>query len=274
MKRIYKLFAMTGLCLLPAGQAAAEEVVTYVFSDLTPANTNSYSLPIPETGISVTVKTGGLVDFAENGTAITAAACNGTLNIPAGRSYLKLQGTSANPLAYVMVTFPAGGVRKVAIYGRSGSGNIDVFYAHSTAATPTALSDFSDHYLDMAGEPAAFSAANKCLSVSGSGDLPDGTTGVVFGTSGNTGADFISGWGTTNITNGSAKPFQIYAITLTVVKQTGTGIGEPATAAKTPLKSAYYDLTGKTVSSDAKGFVIRKTVYSDGSVNNEKTYNR
>jgi hypothetical protein len=49
---------------------------------------------------------------------------------------------------------------------------------------------------------------------------------------------------------------------------------EAATAAKTPVKSAYYDLTGKIVSPDAKGFIIRKTIYSDGSVNNEKTYNR
>ncbi|MDR1809683.1 MAG: hypothetical protein LBR34_04670 [Prevotella sp.] len=39
---------------------------------------------------------------------------------------------------------------------------------------------------------------------------------------------------------------------------------------KTPQSVQYFDLTGKPVSATAKGFVIRKTTYDDGSVVNSK----
>jgi hypothetical protein len=57
------------------------------------------------------------------------------------------------------------------------------------------------------------------------------------------------------------------------ISGTSTGAEEIA-AEKTAVSSSYYDLSGKAVSADAKGFVIRKTLYSDGSVANEKGYNR
>ncbi|MDR1809737.1 MAG: hypothetical protein LBR34_04950 [Prevotella sp.] len=274
MKQIYKLAVAAAVCLSSAGQATAtEEVVSHVFSDLTAVNSTNYSFTVE--GISVNVKTTGSVAYAINGSAISGKTCDGALSVTANSSYVKFQGTTANPLCYIQVTFPAStsstGIRKVAIWGKSGSGNIDVFYAHSTAASPSSLSDYSDYYIDDAGEPTLFGTTEKCLSVSGSGSLPTGTTGVVFGTSGNTSTDFLSGWGTANVTNGSSKPFQIYAITITAVKNTNTGIEESAVE-KTAVSSKYYDLTGKAVPAGTKGFTVKKTIYSDGSVANEKAY--
>jgi hypothetical protein len=51
---------------------------------------------------------------------------------------------------------------------------------------------------------------------------------------------------------------------------TGTGIN-PSVAGKAVQSVGYYDLTGKPVPAGAKGFVIKKTVYSDGSIGNSKT---
>jgi hypothetical protein len=50
---------------------------------------------------------------------------------------------------------------------------------------------------------------------------------------------------------------------------TTTGVSASG-ASKTAVSSSYYDLTGKPVPASSKGFVIKKTVYSDGSVENSK----
>jgi hypothetical protein len=50
----------------------------------------------------------------------------------------------------------------------------------------------------------------------------------------------------------------------------GNGIVEQAAAAPQAVSSSYYDLAGKAVSGNVKGFVIKKTLYSDGSVKNSK----
>jgi hypothetical protein len=72
----------------------------------------------------------------------------------------------------------------------------------------------------------------------------------------------------------SADELNLYGIKIyTDPTPISTGL-QALIAAKTPVKSSYYDLTGKIVSPDAKGFVIRKITYSDGSVANEKAYNR
>jgi hypothetical protein len=64
----------------------------------------------------------------------------------------------------------------------------------------------------------------------------------------------------------------LYGIILTV-EGTSTGIGENLEASQTPVKTVCYDLTGKAVPADSKGFVIIKTTYGDGSVACEKAYN-
>ncbi len=48
-----------------------------------------------------------------------------------------------------------------------------------------------------------------------------------------------------------------------------TGISN-VNISKAIVSTSYYDLTGKAVTSDAKGFVIKKVTYSDGSVENIK----
>ncbi|WP_459685638.1 hypothetical protein [Viscerimonas tarda] len=60
----------------------------------------------------------------------------------------------------------------------------------------------------------------------------------------------------------------VKATTVTVTR-TSTGIGNIA-GAKAIVSESYYDLTGKPASATAKGFVIRRTVYDDGSVINSK----
>ena len=51
--------------------------------------------------------------------------------------------------------------------------------------------------------------------------------------------------------------------------QNTTGINSNLSA-KTPKSVQYFDLTGKAVNGTAKGIVIKKTIYKDGSVENSK----
>jgi hypothetical protein len=62
----------------------------------------------------------------------------------------------------------------------------------------------------------------------------------------------------------------IYGIKV-YVKSTSTGItGE--TAGKTALSTSFINLTGKAVEATAKGLLIKRTVYDDGSVKYGKVY--
>ncbi|MDR1810831.1 MAG: hypothetical protein LBR34_10615 [Prevotella sp.] len=65
----------------------------------------------------------------------------------------------------------------------------------------------------------------------------------------------------------------IYGIVLTLSGSYSDIDGAPA-AEKTPLLSIYTDLTGRIIPLGTKGFLIKKTIYSDGSVANEKMYSR
>jgi hypothetical protein len=67
----------------------------------------------------------------------------------------------------------------------------------------------------------------------------------------------------------------LYGLILTV-ESTSTGLEkESAETSKTPLKISYFDLTGKPVSEhSAKGFLIRRSVYEDGTVGYGKAYAR
>jgi hypothetical protein len=57
--------------------------------------------------------------------------------------------------------------------------------------------------------------------------------------------------------------------------RSGNGIDSPSPAApKTVVSKSYYDLTGRPVSSAAKGILIQKSVYDDGSTGYGKVYVR
>ncbi len=60
---------------------------------------------------------------------------------------------------------------------------------------------------------------------------------------------------------------------ITVVGET-TSINSINNSAKAIIASEYFDVTGKKVNADAKGFVIVKTTYEDGSCNTAKTFNK
>jgi hypothetical protein len=45
---------------------------------------------------------------------------------------------------------------------------------------------------------------------------------------------------------------------------------DPAVAAKTPVSATYYDLAGRQASASAKGLLIQKSVYDDGTVGYNK----
>jgi hypothetical protein len=52
--------------------------------------------------------------------------------------------------------------------------------------------------------------------------------------------------------------------------EAGDGVGSIAAAPKTVNAVKYFDLTGKTATGATKGFVIKKTIYDDGSIENGK----
>jgi predicted phage tail protein len=49
-----------------------------------------------------------------------------------------------------------------------------------------------------------------------------------------------------------------------------TGINHQQLSNKTPQSVQYFDLTGKRIAAGTEGFVIKKTTYNDGSVQNTK----
>ncbi|GAB6013023.1 hypothetical protein [Viscerimonas tarda] len=57
----------------------------------------------------------------------------------------------------------------------------------------------------------------------------------------------------------------IYGIKI-YLTDTSTGVEEAATAEKTEISSSFIDLTGKPAKATAKGLLIKRTVYDDGSV--------
>jgi hypothetical protein len=77
-------------------------------------------------------------------------------------------------------------------------------------------------------------------------------------------------FGVQAIDNGKAgSPFALKTFNL----KTSTALGSPAVSA-TPQSVQYFDLTGKQVSASTEGFVIKKTIYNDGSVENSKKINK
>jgi hypothetical protein len=197
--------------------------------------------------------------------------------VPAGAyAVAQIKGASnANTLAntpWILITFPkttaTTGITRIDVMGIGvASTNVGIVYAWTPSLNPN-IGNFEDAGAD--GEMWTWTSASgsrKTISV------PIGITAVAIAYSNQYTA--FAGWGAASIPAGAAlniEAIRFYAHYNDAAHQ-GTGI-DKTLAAKTPVKSTYYDLTGKTVSADAKGFVIRKTVYSDGSVNNEKTYNR
>ncbi|GAB6011743.1 beta strand repeat-containing protein [Viscerimonas tarda] len=71
--------------------------------------------------------------------------------------------------------------------------------------------------------------------------------------------------------NGAARTFPNGAAGAVETAGIITGI-DNIVGAKSIVSESYYDLTGKPVSATAKGFVIKRTVYDDGSVINNKGF--
>jgi hypothetical protein len=65
---------------------------------------------------------------------------------------------------------------------------------------------------------------------------------------------------------------QLYPmLTLTIEEDTGSAINA-AVANKVAIDNIYYDLAGRLVSDSAKGVLLKKSVYDDGSVSYGKVY--
>ena len=52
--------------------------------------------------------------------------------------------------------------------------------------------------------------------------------------------------------------------------ETATGIDNSLENSKTPVSTEYFDLTGKKVQKDTKGFCIERTTFDDGSIESKK----
>ncbi|GAB6012892.1 hypothetical protein [Viscerimonas tarda] len=109
-------------------------------------------------------------------------------------------------------------------------------------------------YCSGNGKATLIAGAFSCTSDSGDGCLVTSSAGAIEIADGS--AANPADWAT------------VYATTVTVTR-TSTGI-DNITSAKAIVSESYYDLTGKPASATAKGFVIKRTVYDDGSVINSK----
>jgi hypothetical protein len=271
MKRIYKNLFLAAAGLLVAGSmnAAGDLSINVIGFSSTTVNPNP-SAPGTHSEVSITFT--GATQETSTGVTVAGSSVTGLLSIAKSGTITITRPAVANDV-----------ITNVVLWGGTASGTTSLNPEVSIFADPAVwLPDISDW---GALRFAAIDASNAAYSLTVVNAMTLGEDYDI------TPADLVEAHELYDPEIGglSVAPSAIQHIRFTVTSATAlklfgiqvytiqtpvsTGV-QPVVAAKTPVKSTYYDLTGKIVSSDAKGFIIRKTVYSDGSVNGEKTYNR
>jgi hypothetical protein len=281
MKKIYK-HLIFGALVLSATGVAAEEVTSYTLYDLTAAalsrayiDTEGNSFVISHNDPGGGSGKGDMI--FTNTVANPLRYASPAEAAPSGAyAVAQIKGASnANTITntpWILITFPkttaTAGITRIDVMGIGvASTNVEIVYAWTPTLNPT-INNFEDAGAD--GNMWAWTSASGSQKTI---PVPVGVTAVAIAYSNQNTA--FAGWGATSIPAGAAlnvEAIRFYAHYNDAAHQ-GTGI-DKALVAKTPVSSSYYDLTGKAVSPDVKGFVIRKIIYSDGSVANEKAYNR
>ncbi|GAB6011495.1 beta strand repeat-containing protein [Viscerimonas tarda] len=196
----------------------------------------------------------------------------GAVNVDAGT--VVVDGSLAG--ATVPVTVAAAGTLK-------GAGSIAgaTTVNGTLTATDSYLSFGSDLTLGSASTTNIKADASDAVEVTGNLNISGGTLNVTIDTT--PASDItIKLIGVTGTITGTPATINLpggddvhYAVVVEadglylVYASEGVGITS-AEYAKSVLSTEYYDLTGKAVSAEAKGFVIVKTIYTDGSVKASK----
>jgi hypothetical protein len=295
MKKVYKQAVIGAIALITSTGVWAETVVkSYALTPTTDAGWVITNVSDSEGNLISTVindKGGSPTDITYTTISLPQGLWTSTNGLPTtGGPYhvLQLKGAKGASLAnspYIIVKFTkttsTKGIRLIDVFAR---GNCHLLYAWiKNNANPTIANfDNDGDYDDGPGNEWAVASAAAKFTIT----VPVDATGIVLvvsngGQSGDaTGSTpFPSGApdGGYTLTINTGSYAQIDAIGFQSVYDAayhaGTG-AESIQAEKTAVSSSYYDLSGKAVPASAKGFVIKKTVFSDGSISNEKGYNR
>jgi hypothetical protein len=291
MKSIYKQLAF-GTLMTAAIQAQAVEKVSLTLYDLTAAKiaapvTDTYGNSITIAHNTATLQSGSIYrhdadianplecaivgETAETGFTLAAASdvsgnytaiTMGGANVPSGTNAIKL--AKCPYLIFRFTPSATNPVTKIHLMGKAIGGDQDILWAFNetsgaaiganTWETPDPDNDEPLHFLNGA-----------CNSTNLKIAIPEGTGAFAILLGGNVN---LAGIGLDSYAN----QIKISAIRF-YVEDSGTGLTEAATIEKTPVSSKYYDLTGREVAADTKGFVIKKTIYSDGSIVGAKQQN-
>jgi hypothetical protein len=290
MKKVYKQLIF-GTMVVSAIQVQAVERTSLTLYDLTADKlsvplTDSYGNTIEfELNTSVSA-TGAFFNFYDDVStplecAIAGESAENGFIPPAGGNYtcFAIKGGNATggtaalqfpKVPYFIIKFtdsdPVAKITKIHLMGKAVGGNQELLWGFNNDADASITDTW---YLPENDEELLEFRNNACNAVNLKKSVPAEAQAVAF-VLGTGNRISLAGLGLGSIDN----TIRISAIRF-YVEDVADGVEnvEPETA-KTPVKSSYYDLTGKTVSPDAKGFVIRKIIYSDGSVANEKAYNR
>jgi hypothetical protein len=261
MKRIYKnLLGVTAAMLAAGSMYASDPSITQIGF----ASTAPLSLSKQGTNSAATI----VFTNAEGTTASSNAEVNGSvyngsiLQINSGGTVTITRPLSSNDV-----------ITNAALLCTSLSTNTDVDVAFSTFTTPDTFtaapySTANVTNLDNLGNEAAHITPLTAVY----GDEDD--TSDLYNLYGDGGMDDSPETVTSiRFTVGANEPLMLYGVLVyTAETQVGTGL-QPSVAAKTPVSSKYYDLTGREVAAATKGFVIKKTIYSDGSIVGAKQQN-
>jgi hypothetical protein len=265
MKKIYKYLFAIAVVLPIAGNMNGASDPTFSIIGFTTAS------PLPETAAGTNSSISVVFDGA---TVVQAAGVTVDGSVYSGSILQIAKGGS------ITVSRPATGndvIENVTLLCSSTSTkSVNVLCEWSTFAAPTAFTN------DEWNENGKVNVVGLNLL----GDAAYGLSAVEFIYGGGTTKNLIDayndGYIETNpgeiqsirftIQNDSEESLFLYGVKI-YTAMTATGLSQE-TVIKTPLKTSYYDLTGKPVTATAKGILIQKSVYDDGTVGYGKAYVR